>query len=75
MPVVSVVRDKLFERLGRQYTDEEFEELCFEFGIELDDVTTEKQMERLQSGGGEEEAEALGEDGEDIIYRVRGVGG
>ena len=74
MPVVSVVRDKLFERLGRQYTDEEFEELCFEFGIELDDVTTEKQMERLQSGGGGDDdmPEELGGDGEDIIYRVGG---
>ena len=73
-PPGTVVRDKLFERLGRQYTDEEFEELCFEFGIELDDVTTEKQMERLQSGGGGDDdmPEELGGDGEDIIYRVGG---
>lgn len=38
MPTIGVSRDKLFEKLGRVYTDEEFEDLCFEYGIELDDV-------------------------------------
>jgi len=41
MPTVSVVRDALFECLGRTYTDEEFDELCFSYGLELDDITTE----------------------------------
>jgi phenylalanyl-tRNA synthetase beta chain len=40
MPTVSVARDRLFERFGRTYTDEQFEELCFDFGIELDDVVS-----------------------------------
>ncbi|XP_022766428.1 phenylalanine--tRNA ligase beta subunit, cytoplasmic isoform X2 [Durio zibethinus] len=44
MPTVSVARDRLFAALGRSYTQEEFEELCFNFGIELDDVTTEKAI-------------------------------
>lgn len=44
MPTVSVGKDLLFEALGRSYTDEEFDELCFAFGIELDDVTTEKAI-------------------------------
>ncbi|CAJ1975858.1 unnamed protein product [Sphenostylis stenocarpa] len=38
MPTVSVGRDRLFAALGRTYTQEEFEDLCFSFGIELDDV-------------------------------------
>ncbi|PFH33959.1 phenylalanine--tRNA ligase, beta subunit protein [Besnoitia besnoiti] len=38
MPTVSVPRDELFRRLGRSYTVTEFDELCFEFGIELDEV-------------------------------------
>eukprot|EP00983_Pelagomonas_calceolata_P113642 1160006-Pelagomonas_calceolata.AAC.10 len=38
MPTVSVVRDQLFEKMGRSYTDDEFQDLCFEYGIELDDV-------------------------------------
>lgn len=32
----------LLEGLERQYTTEEFDELCFQFGIELDDDTTEE---------------------------------
>ncbi len=39
---MSVSRDRLFAHLGRSYTDHEFDELCFEFGVELDDVTSGK---------------------------------
>jgi len=38
MPTVGVVRDHLFEKLGCSFTDDEFQDLCFEYGIELDDV-------------------------------------
>ena len=54
MPTVGVVRDDLFARMGYSYTAEElveggkaekaFEDLCFEFGIELDDVTSEQEI-------------------------------
>ncbi|KAH8195463.1 hypothetical protein TruAng_010362 [Truncatella angustata] len=39
MPTVGVHKSRLFEALGQKYTTEEFEELCFEFGIELDEDT------------------------------------
>ncbi|KAI5859351.1 phenylalanyl-tRNA synthetase beta chain [Durotheca rogersii] len=39
MPTVSVDKYDLFEALGQQYTTTEFEDLCFEFGIELDEDT------------------------------------
>lgn len=42
MPTISVNRDLLFGYIGRQYSDKEFDELCFDFGIELDDVVQEK---------------------------------
>lgn len=32
MPTISVKKYALFEALGQQYTTEEFDELCFEFG-------------------------------------------
>eukprot|EP00921_Rhytidocystis_pertsovi_P007900 GHVQ01013074.1.p1 GENE.GHVQ01013074.1~~GHVQ01013074.1.p1 ORF type:complete len:636 (+),score=53.30 GHVQ01013074.1:176-2083(+) len=38
MPTVGVVRDHLFEIIGKKYTEEEFDEVCFKFGIELDDI-------------------------------------
>ncbi|KAI9806352.1 MAG: hypothetical protein M1825_006467 [Sarcosagium campestre] len=40
MPTISVDKAALFKDLGREYTTEEFDELCFEFGIELDEDTT-----------------------------------
>jgi len=42
MPTVSINREVLFQGLGKTYTEEEFDELCFEFGLELDEVVTEK---------------------------------
>ena len=44
MPTVSVQRDLLFERIGRTFTDSSFDELCFQFGIELDEVLEESNQ-------------------------------
>lgn len=41
MPTIAVDKEDLYKALGREYTTEEFDELCFEFGIELDEDTTE----------------------------------
>lgn len=49
MPTLGVNRDDLFEALGRVYTEKEFDELCFEFGIELDEVTSEANELEKQS--------------------------
>jgi phenylalanyl-tRNA synthetase beta chain len=43
MPTLAVERDVLFAHLGRSYTDEAFDELCFEFGVELDEITSERE--------------------------------
>lgn len=67
MPTVSVGRDRLFEALGRTYTQEEFEDLCFRFGIELDDVTTEKAIIRKEKHLEEEEDPS---DDEEVIYKI-----
>ncbi|OQO03376.1 hypothetical protein B0A48_11634 [Cryoendolithus antarcticus] len=40
MPTISVDKHALYKALGKEYTRDEFDELCFEFGIELDDDTT-----------------------------------
>ncbi|CAA2998832.1 phenylalanine--tRNA ligase beta subunit, cytoplasmic [Olea europaea subsp. europaea] len=66
MPTVSVGRDRLFQALGREYTQEEFEDLCFKFGIELDDVTTEKAIIRKEK---HLEEENPSED-EEWIYKI-----
>jgi phenylalanyl-tRNA synthetase beta chain len=41
MPTISVNKEALYNALGKQYTKEEFEDLCFEFGLELDEDTSE----------------------------------
>ncbi|RMZ92240.1 hypothetical protein DV736_g527, partial [Chaetothyriales sp. CBS 134916] len=43
MPTISVDKEALFRALGRSYTTEEFDELCFDFGIELDEDTTDSE--------------------------------
>ena len=64
MPTVTVSRDALFKALGRTFTDEEFYDLCFEFGIELDEVTSEKEMfEAEQKKSGEHLSK-------DVLYKI-----
>ncbi len=46
MPVVSVNRDVLMSALGKEYSEEDFADLCFDFGLELDEVVEE------EDGGG-----------------------
>ncbi|ELT99894.1 hypothetical protein CAPTEDRAFT_158835 [Capitella teleta] len=55
MPTVGVNRDSLFKILGREYTEEEFNDLCFDFGLELDDVTSEKEIIAKEQGEGKAE--------------------
>ncbi|PIN23352.1 Phenylalanyl-tRNA synthetase beta subunit [Handroanthus impetiginosus] len=66
MPTVSVGRDRLFQALGRTYTEEEFEDLCFKFGIELDDVTSEKAIIRKEKHLEDEEPS----EDEEVIYKI-----
>ena len=42
MPTINLVRDHLFAAIGKTYTDDEFDELCFEFGVEVDKVSEEE---------------------------------
>jgi phenylalanyl-tRNA synthetase beta chain len=43
MPTIAVDKAALYKELGREYTTEEFDELCFEFGIELDEDTSQSK--------------------------------
>ncbi|KAI8817741.1 uncharacterized protein EV422DRAFT_214421 [Fimicolochytrium jonesii] len=45
MPTVSVDAERyIFKPLGKKYEVHDFEELCFEFGIELDEAVTESEQ-------------------------------
>ncbi len=41
MPTLSLDRSSLMSALGREYTEDEFNDLCFDFGLELDEVVVE----------------------------------
>jgi phenylalanyl-tRNA synthetase beta chain len=50
MPTISVDKAELFERLGHQYTTEEFDRLCFDYGLELDEDTTAEVEAAIKKG-------------------------
>lgn len=47
MPTITVIKEDLFEAIGKKFTDEEFDAVCFEFGVEIDDICTETIEVRL----------------------------
>jgi phenylalanyl-tRNA synthetase beta chain len=52
MPNVNVLKKELFAKIGREFTDEEFENLCFEYGVEVEFGTgAEMEMNRVDGDG------------------------
>lgn len=64
MPVISVEREHLFAALGQTYTEEEFDQLCFDFGIELDEVVTKGEVAKSR-----ELSEELS-DPDAVVYKI-----
>ncbi|ESK96117.1 phenylalanyl-trna beta subunit [Moniliophthora roreri MCA 2997] len=50
MPTIAVDKAELWERLGQEYSTEDFDALCFEYGLELDEDTTEEVNEAIKKG-------------------------
>ncbi|KIJ56702.1 hypothetical protein M422DRAFT_22863 [Sphaerobolus stellatus SS14] len=50
MPTIAVDKADLFEALGHEYTTKEFDQLCFDFGLELDEDTTDEVNEAIKRG-------------------------
>lgn len=69
MPTVGVSRDALFAHLGRTYTDDEFDELAFEFGVELDEITSERK-EATKSDTVKLSKAQLSELSDEVIYKI-----
>ncbi|CAL4910307.1 unnamed protein product [Urochloa decumbens] len=67
MPTVRVGRDRLFAALGRPYTQEEIDALCFDYGLEIDDVTTEKAI-IMKEKHLEDDGDVEGDD--EVIYKI-----
>ena len=69
MPTLSVEKEILFAHVGRTYTDEEFDELCFEFGVELDEITSDRE-EAEKSSGSTLSAKQLEAYSDAVVYKI-----
>jgi phenylalanyl-tRNA synthetase beta chain len=69
MPVVSVKKRELCAALGRDYDEEDFQKLCFDFGIELDDVLIEGEEEESGAGPAAGGGAADGAAGE-VVWKI-----
>ena len=69
MPTLAVEKDILFAHMGRSYTDEAFDELCFEFGVELDEITSERE-EAQKSETVKLSKDQISKLSEKIIYKI-----
>uniref|UniRef100_A0A0K8TNN3 Phenylalanine--tRNA ligase beta subunit n=1 Tax=Tabanus bromius TaxID=304241 RepID=A0A0K8TNN3_TABBR len=66
MPTISVYRDDLSSYLEHDFTDDEYRQLLFDYGLELDEITSAKQ---LMSEGNEGEL-ATDDISDDVIYKI-----
>lgn len=69
MPTLSVEKDIFYAHLGRTYTDHEFDELCFEFGVELDEITSERE-EAQKSVTANFSKDQLAQMSDAIVYKI-----
>jgi len=68
MPTLAVEKDVLFTHMGRSYTDEAFDELCFEFGVELDEITSELEEALKQDPSMSEQQKSSYSN--NVIYKI-----
>lgn len=69
MPTLAVEKDILYANLGRTYTDKEFDELCFEFGVELDEITSERE-EATKSDTVKLSKDQLQQLSDKVVYKI-----
>jgi phenylalanyl-tRNA synthetase beta chain len=69
MPTLSVEKDVLFSHMGRTYSDKEFDELCFEFGVELDEITSERE-EAQKSSTVKLSAKEIEQLSDKVVYKI-----
>jgi len=50
MPTIAVDKADLWERLGQEYSTKDFDKLCFDYGLELDEDTTTEVEEAIKAG-------------------------
>lgn len=69
MPTLLTPKTRLFSLLGTEFTDEQFEELCFSFGIELDEITSDRSIFEKEHSTSESVTNSESYS-EEILYRI-----
>ena len=69
MPTVPLYEDEIKQALGNDINENTFQDLCFQFGLELDEVTSEYEMYKRERGDGFKEQEAAGKS-KRVVYKV-----
>ncbi|CAI4221503.1 unnamed protein product [Auanema sp. JU1783] len=67
MPTVGIKKVVLDKHFQRVYSEKEFDELCFEYGLELDEITSEKAAVEKERHVDEKEASALSDQ---EVYKI-----
>ncbi|CAI2340501.1 unnamed protein product [Caenorhabditis sp. 36 PRJEB53466] len=65
MPTVGIKKVILDKHFNRVYSEKEFDELCFEYGLELDEITSEKAAVEKERGAG-----ASGDLNDQEVYKI-----
>lgn len=65
MPTIGIRKAVIDKHFGHAFTEQEFDELCFDYGLELDEVTSEKCA--VEKEKGEKAAEGLCEE---EVYKI-----
>jgi len=52
MPVIEVLAKRLYQKLGKEMNKEELEVFFFEYGLELDDIVSEREKKKKKKRNG-----------------------
>ena len=69
MPTVGLYEDEIRAALGHEMNESKFTDLCFQFGLELDEVTSEYEMYKKERGDGFKESDAVTKS-KRVVYKV-----
>eukprot|EP00759_Apiculatamorpha_spiralis_P038085 PhF_6_TR37548/c0_g1_i3/m.55620/K01890/FARSB, pheT; phenylalanyl-tRNA synthetase beta chain len=69
MPTLQCSRAYLYRLLGTTYTEKQFEDICFQFGVELDDVTTAAEI-RSRETKGASASKPTDPSEEEVLYKI-----
>ena len=70
MPTLTCIRSYLFELLGKTFSDVEFADICFRFGVELDEITTPEEMKAKEMGEKIARTSDFSAENNDIIFKI-----